>query len=514
MTGLLVSVVAVGVVNGAEAGAVVGEPDKDGSYAFTTKLDIGGGQRGCSAALVAPQWLVTAASCFADNPAQSYKVAPGAPSLPAKATTGGNEARVVELVPREDRDLVMAKLAKPLTGIAPVALSPQAPLPGESLWLAGYGRTKDEWVPDRVHYGQFTLDKAENTTFSMTSKANGATMCKGDTGGPALRNTGGRYELAGINSRSWQGGCLGIDPKETRTGAIGTRADDITGWIREQVNRKEPVSEAPVDSNIDINGDGKADYLVLEDNGAVRAWINKSEGVKDDWSGQGVIATGTGAPASKVRFADIDGDRRADYLVVDDKGGVRAYINNTKVAKDSWINRGVIATGVGVSPNKIRFADINDDGKADYLVVEDNGAVHAYINKGGDGQGGWDDRGVIATGTGAPGHKVRFADINDDGKADYLVVEDNGAVHAWLNKSSGTKDDWQDRGIIATGTGAPGNKVRFADINGDRKADYLVVEDNGAVHAWLNKSSGTKDDWDDRGVIATGTGAPGSKVRI
>ncbi|WP_374206235.1 FG-GAP-like repeat-containing protein [Streptomyces roseoverticillatus] len=511
---MLVSAVAVGVLNGTQAGAVVGEPDNDGSYAFTAKLDIGGGQRGCSAALVAPQWLVTAASCFADNPAQSYKVAPGAPKFPAKATIGGNEAQVLELVPREDRDLVMAKLAKPVTGAAPVGLGTQAPLPGESLRLAGYGRTKDEWVPDRVHYGQFTLDKAENTTFNLAPKSSGATTCKGDTGGPALRDAGGRYELVGINSRSWQGGCLGIDPKETRTGAVGTRADDIAGWIREQVNRKEPQSGAPVDSNIDLNGDGKADYLVLEDNGAVRAWLNKSDGAKDDWDGQGVIATGTGAPASQVRFADIDGDRRTDYLVVDDKGGVRAYINNSVVAKDGWINRGVIAKGTGAPSSKIRFADINADGKADYLVVEDNGSVHAWLNKTSGTKDDWDDRGIIAAGTGAPGNKIRFADINADGKADYLVVEDNGSVHAWLNDGGDGQGGWTDKGIIATGTGALASKVRFADINADRKADYLVVEDNGSVHAWLNKTSGTKDDWQDRGIIATGTGAPGNKVRI
>ncbi|MFC5145832.1 FG-GAP repeat domain-containing protein, partial [Streptomyces aureoversilis] len=97
---------------------------------------------------------------------------------------------------------------------------------------------------------------------------------------------------------------------------------------------------------------------------------------------------------------------------------------------------------------------------------------------------------------------------------DYLVVEDNGSVHAWINQTDNAKDDWRDRGIIATGTGAPGNKVRFADINNDGKADYLVVEDNGSVHAWINQTDNAKDDWRDRGIIATGTGAPASKVRI
>ncbi|MBF6045526.1 trypsin-like serine protease [Streptomyces sp. NRRL B-1677] len=416
IAGLLVSAVAVSVLNGTQAGAVVGEKDKDGSYAFTARLDIGDGQRGCSAALVAPQWLVTAASCFADNPAQSYKVAPGAPKLPAKAFIGGtdlapnsgSEAQVVELVPRDDRDLVMAKLAKPVTGTAPVNLGTQAPIVGEDLWLTGYGRTKDEWVPDRVHYGQFTVDKAENTTFSLASKASGATACKGDTGGPALRNVGGRYELVGINSRSWQGGCLGGDPKETRTGGVGTRVDDVAGWVRELVNRKEPVSNTPVDANIDFNGDGKADYLIVEDNGAVRAFINDGGDKRGGWTNYGTIAKGAGAPGSKIRFADINGDRKADYLIVEDNGAVRAFINDGGDGRGGWTNYGTIATGTGDPASKIRFADINGDGKADYLIVEDNGAVRAFINDGGDKRGGWTNYGTIATGTGDPASKIHI----------------------------------------------------------------------------------------------------------
>ncbi|MGW2598009.1 FG-GAP-like repeat-containing protein [Streptomyces klenkii] len=508
----------------------MGQPVND-SFAFTAKLDIGieGEKRSCSAALVASQWLITAASCFVDNPAQGVKVPAGPldPRLKATAVIGradltrdaGSVVDVVELVPREDRDLVLAKLAKPVTGIAPVNISVNAPVDGQDVWVTGYGRTKSEWVPDRLQYAKFTVGSVKNTTVGLSPKSDGAVLCQGDTGGPAFRDVGGRSELIGVNSRSWQGGCLGVDEKETRTGAIDSRVDDIEKWVRGVVADPAPQPQpqpgtAPVDSNIDINGDGMADYLVLEDNGAVHAWLNKSKDRKDDWSDAGIIATGTGAPASQVRFADVNGDGRTDYLVVDDKGGVRAYLNNFPKAKDDWISRGVIATGTGAPGSKIRFADINGDRKADYLVVEDNGSVHAWLNKSDGAKDDWSDRGIIATGTGAPGNKVRFADINADGKADYLVVEDNGSVHAWLNKSDGAKDDWSDRGIIATGTGAPGNKVRFADINGDRKADYLVVEDNGSVHAWLNKSDGAKDDWSDRGIIATGTGAPGRKVRI
>ncbi|MBB5119132.1 hypothetical protein AF335_15515 [Streptomyces eurocidicus] len=238
--GLLASTAVAGLLTATSADAVVGTAAKDGTYTFTAKLDIGAGQRSCSAALIAQQWLVTAASCFADNPAQGFKVAAGAPKLKTTATVGrtdltrdaGSVVNVVELVPREDRDLVLARLETPVPGVAPVGVGSNAALPGEDLWASGYGRTKDEWVPDRLHYAKFTVGSVKDTSLGLSGKSDDAVLCQGDTGGPAFRDIGGRYELAGIHSTSGQAGCFGTDEAETRKGATDTRVDDIAAWIQ------------------------------------------------------------------------------------------------------------------------------------------------------------------------------------------------------------------------------------------------------------------------------------------
>lgn len=229
----------VGLVTGTPSNAVVGDAVKDGSYAFTAKLDIGG-QRSCSAALVEPQWLITAASCFADNPSQSLEVPAGAPKLKTTAIIGrtdltrdsGAVADVVELVPRTDRDLVMARLDRPVSGISLATPATSAPLPGQEVRVTGYGRTKSEWVPDRLHSGSFTVGSVQSTHIGLASKSPEAAVCQGDTGGPAFRDVGGRVELVGVNSMSWQGGCLGADESETRKDAVDTRVDDIAGWAQ------------------------------------------------------------------------------------------------------------------------------------------------------------------------------------------------------------------------------------------------------------------------------------------
>jgi len=245
----------------------------------------------------------------------------------------------------------------------------------------------------------------------------------------------------------------------------------------------------------DINGDGRADYLVVADNGALHAWINNGgdTAAGPGWIDRGQIAAGTGAPPSQLRFADIDGDGRDDYLVIDPQGGaVHAWLNRggDTSTGPGWVDGGQIAGGTGAPLAQIELVDITGDRRADYLVVADNGAIHAWINDGGDGPGGhgWIDRGQIAAGTGAPSSQLRFADITCDGRADYLVVAGaTGAIHAWVNNGGDTPSGpgWIDRGQIASGAG-PGNQIRFADMNGDGRADYLVVADNGAIHAWIN----------------------------
>ncbi|WP_344024824.1 FG-GAP-like repeat-containing protein [Streptomyces luteireticuli] len=285
------------------------------------------------------------------------------------------------------------------------------------------------------------------------------------------------------------------------------------GRIRKRIEvRSTPPYQTVIgDYRVDINGDGKADYLAVDRKGAVHAWLNNGGDGRGGWSNYGWIATGTGAPGNRARFADIDGSGKADYLIVDDNGGIQAWLNNGGDGHGGWSGRNEITTDVKAPADRVHFADINGDGKADYLVVNEKGAVHAWLNNGSDH---WTNYGQIATGTGAAGSRVRFADFDGDGKADYLVVDDNGAVHVWLNRGGDGHGGWTARGTVATGTGAPSNCVRFADINGDGKADYLVVDDNGRIHAWLNRGGDGDGGWIDNGQIANGLAGPGDRIRI
>ncbi|MFE5998801.1 trypsin-like serine protease [Streptomyces sp. NPDC056454] len=130
---VLCAVIAGTVAPATSAHAVTGTAD---SSTFAARIVIGNDERACSAALVDREWLLTAASCFAANPAQDLTVAAGVP-----------ERQIVELVPRPDRDVVLTRLHRPVTNVTPVAVTTAAPGVGEELKFAGFGRTKIEWVP-------------------------------------------------------------------------------------------------------------------------------------------------------------------------------------------------------------------------------------------------------------------------------------------------------------------------------------------------------------------------------
>ncbi|MFE2549859.1 FG-GAP-like repeat-containing protein [Streptomyces sp. NPDC059355] len=514
--GVLVSATAVvaGLVPGGAAQAAVGTPAADGRYAYTARLAIGeeAGSRACTATLVDQWWIATAASCFASDPQQPGGLAAGKPAVKATVTlSGGQRTEVTEIAPRADRDLVLARLAVPAVGATTAKLATTAPVAGRDVTAAGFGRTKTAWVPGKLHTAAFATTAVDATTMAVTGKG-ADSLCKGDTGAPVLNTAGA---LTAVAARSWQGGCLGTDPAETRTGAVAARVDDLGEWIgRTTAPRRAAANEAGGNDRIrwaDFDGDGKADYIGVADSGAVSVWLNKGgdPAGANGWQPLGVVATGLTNDPNRVRFADFDGDGKADYFHIKPDGAVEVYLNNGGDPGNGWKGLGQVAAGLGNDPSKVRFADWDGDGRSDYLAFDDGGGVTPYLNRGGDlpGGQGWPSPGKVTTGSSSDRNRVRFADSDGDGKADYFLVKPNGNVDLYLNRGGDVvpNDGWKVVGRIATGLTTDHTKVQFVDFNADTHADYLLAGPGGSasVFAWNGGDPG--NGWTDLGKVASGT---------
>ncbi|BEL05464.1 FG-GAP-like repeat-containing protein [Actinoplanes sichuanensis] len=192
---------------------------------YVAKIDAGG--RGCTAVLVAAEWLATSKACLGDTLPQPATAIIGRADL---LRSGGTERAITELLPRADRDLTLARLDQPVTDITPVTLGATAPAVAGTIQSSGYGRGADGWPATAVRTSGFTVAEVDPSTLTL-ARAGGAGTCKGDAGGPVLRTTGDTVELVAIQAKSWQTGCAGVT--ETRDAAVAVRTDDLAGWIRE-----------------------------------------------------------------------------------------------------------------------------------------------------------------------------------------------------------------------------------------------------------------------------------------
>ncbi|RPA74879.1 hypothetical protein BJ508DRAFT_339604, partial [Ascobolus immersus RN42] len=246
-----------------------------------------------------------------------------------------------------------------------------------------------------------------------------------------------------------------------------------------------------------VSGDARDEMLWISETGAVTAWANAG----NDWNYLGEISKVDGVTGEKIQFADLNGDGFDDFVTVYSGGSIKVHLNNgnipTTAGATAWSDMGTVPlppvmAQEGITGNKIRFADLNGDGKDDLLIVYDGGAVRAFLNDGNVPNIGWTDLGTVAPGVnGVPGSKIRFADIDGDGRDDFIILYDGGAVKALRNDGNFPRVNsgrvWEDMGTIATGiNGVSGSKVLFGDVDGDGRTDYLVKWEGGSVSVYTN----------------------------
>jgi hypothetical protein len=226
---LVAPLLAVGLLSGSPAMAITGgSPVPDGAYRFIAKID-NGETSACTGILVAPRWVLTAKACLttAANPGAATKAVIGRAHL---ENSDGPTLDLISKVVHPTANLALGELESPVTDIKPARIATAAPVQGEVLKAAGYGRTETEWATEQLQLATFEVSSVAATTIGVVGRnPAAATTCKGDAGGPAFREKSAIVEVVALHDSSWQNGCFG--ETETRHGAVETRLDTVAAWI-------------------------------------------------------------------------------------------------------------------------------------------------------------------------------------------------------------------------------------------------------------------------------------------
>lgn len=452
--------------------ASTGSAVADNTYAFTARLEIGEGdsRHACSGALVDTRWIMTAASCFSSGLSE---LTPGKPALKTVATIGradlttatGHVSDIVELVPRPGRDLVMARLAVPATGITPVSVATTSAAAGDTLTATGYGRTKTTWVPHQLHTASFNVDTTTDTTLGITGKTADDAICKGDTGGPLLRTTNGKVELVGVSTHSWQGGCIG--ETETRNGAVATRVDGVKPTSRLAAGQRLLPGESLVSASARLTMQADGNLAAYAPSG-VLLWETKT-------SQAGATARMGTDGNLQVRSAD---DTAVLWESKTSAPGGQVVLNGggDLVVYD--------AQGSSVwSSNSARRNDVNADGRSDinawYDYADGSDRLWSFLTRA-DGTYGTPVSGYYGKPTGwQVDHMKQVAgDYNGDGLGDVAVLYgyDDGSLRLWtlLGKGDGTYEAPFDSWTLASGWNFANLTPYSGDFNGDGRDDLAV----------------------------------------
>jgi hypothetical protein len=509
----LVAVAAATLTGTTAARAVIGADEGDNTgFRFVASVRVGADPvAGCTGALIAPQWVITAKSCF------GTEVTAGVPATPTTVRVGRTDTRTTTgyslpvgwLVPHPDRNVALLRLQRQIRDIPVVPLATGAAQSGEQLRLLGYGRTDDTWVPDRLHGATVTAGPLDTSTFTATgADADQAPTCKGDAGGPALRITNGAAQLVGLHHTSGQQGCHQV--AGTSAEVTETRVDDLGAWLNQvavgQCNTAGAAHGATQTGRglplADWDGDCRVEIMNQNAAGELHAFRNTGDLTADGrlFTDRTLSGTGwTGAAYPRVLTGDFTGDGRSDIINQTPAGELRIFPGSGNVTGVLFPTRRVVGAGFTTAayPSMVT-GDFNGDGRTD-LAARLSNRIQLRV---------WLSTGVVSADnllfpagpsatldllaadpdTTSTIGDVIPTDVNGDGRTDVIGRNADGKLYAWASTGVVTGGRlFNQRVLVGSGfstTAYP--RVFVGDFNGDGRIDLINQNTAGVLRVWAS----------------------------
>lgn len=239
----------------------------------------------------------------------------------------------------------------------------------------------------------------------------------------------------------------------------------------------------------DVDGDGRADVVAFGEHGAYVALSNGAGfDAGQLWLNDFGYVAGWRVGRNERLVADVNGDGLDDIVGFAAQGVRVGLSDGTAFGRGTlWTDEFMFrAANIDPTRHEREAADVNGDGRADLILFGEQGAYVALSNGTGfdaaelwinnfgaqPGYGGW------KVGT----NERHVADVNGDGMADIVGF---GAGGVWVALSNGHSFEpgtrWQVGAFARAENWDPARHLRqVADVNGDGMADIVWVDDYGA----------------------------------